>query len=595
MTQQILARRLRARLHGERGFTIIETVVALGVVFASLATVAYTVTAGLNYIGYSRSRVQATGLANEVIEEIRALPYSTIRRGLSSTDLTGDSNIVWCATEYRYPSCSGEKLVISTFSGGYAADWIVPHSGTLDLDGLTADWATYVTNPDPSTNPYTVTVVVTWTGGALSDSPSNIVQLQTKFWSPTGCVSSALHPFAAPCQPFFYGLAQAPAGEIKITGDLHLGWVDFIEGRIDLVGAEASGQQEQLSEAGSTVFGSGAHIDDSAGTESEGAEIVTNEADTDPGSPTGDEAGSTLSGAGAALERLQPDCCDEIGIRLTAPAGDIGDANAASAATAADTYPCPPEGTRETDALLCGGSRVRQTGTITAELPFTHVVDTLGNANLVRVTAPASYSTAVVDRDAVAGYQGIVDVTVNRYLGNIYLGGFPWSGMTAPAGMSAMSTADNNYCVRITGFTDTARAIAGERSPTDPSNSIGGTVYYYNGAGFSSKTVTDSTLGTLAVTCETTQTIGGSSVTWRVQVLAGGFTAGAVPAPTQTADPGDSQTRYEADATTTPVKVVLHYYLIVDGAYEMDLVVTTDLGSLLASAAYGAPPPTTGG
>jgi hypothetical protein len=33
----------------------------------------------------------------------------------------------------------------------------------------------------------------------------------------------------------------------------------------------------------------------------------------------------------------------------------------------------------------------------------------------------------------------------------------------------------------------------------------------------------------------------------------------------------------------------------VDGAYEMDLVVTTDLGSLLASAAYGAPPPTTGG
>ena len=595
MTKRVLAHRLRARLQGERGFTIIETVIAIGVVFASLAAVAYTVTAGLNYIGYSRSRSQATGLANEIIEEIRALPYSNIRRGMSSTDLAGDSSIVWCATEYRYPSCSGAKVVVSTFTGGYTADWVVPHKGTRNLDGLTAQWATYVTNPDPSTNPYTVTVVVTWTGGALSGSPNNIVQLQSKFWSPTGCVSSALHPFAAPCQPFFYGLAQAPTADFSITGEMHSAAVSFTEGTISLAGAEASGQQEQLSEAGSSAFASGAQIEDGSGVEAEGGETVTNEADSEPGSPTGDESGTAHSRGGASVERVQPDCCNEIGIRLTVPAGDVGDANAASSATAADTYPCPPMGTRETDALVCGGSRAKQSGTITAELPFKHVVSPLGNANLIRVTAPASYTTTTVDRDAVAGYQGIIDVTTNRYLGNIYLGGFPTSGMTAPTGMSATATNDTNYCVRLTGYAEAARAIAGERSPTNPSNSVVGTIYYYNGAGFLSKAVTDSTLGTLAVTCEKTQTIGSQSVTWRVQVLAGGFTAGQAPSPTQTADPADSQTRYEAEATTTPVKIVLHYYLIVDGSYEVDLVVTTDLGSLLASAAYGAPPPTTGG
>ena len=41
--------------------SIVETVVALGVIFASLSVVAYTVTTGLNYIAYSRERIQATG------------------------------------------------------------------------------------------------------------------------------------------------------------------------------------------------------------------------------------------------------------------------------------------------------------------------------------------------------------------------------------------------------------------------------------------------------------------------------------------------------------------------------------------------------
>lgn len=590
MTRRMLAARLRPRLAGERGFTIIETVVALGVVFASLATVAYTVTAGLRYIGHSRARSQATGFANEIIEEVRALPYDTIKAGMSSTNLSADPNIVYCAPSYRFESCGGEKLVVSTFAGAYSANWIVPHSGTVDLDGLQTTWATYVTNNDVTTNPYTVTVIVNWTGGALPNNTGNTVQLQSRFWSPPGCLSTAVHPFAAPCQPFFYGLADAPPGQISISGDLHLGSVDFTDAVIDLAGAEAAGQQEQLTSLIATATSTGGQIDDSVGNESEGAESVVGEADSDPGSPTGSAGGSPLSGGGASLERLNPDCCGEIGLRLTVPSGTSGNANSSNAATSADTYACPPEGARETDSLPCSGTRVKQGGEITAQAPFTHVVSALGQANVVRVTAPASYTTTVIDRDAVSGYNGLVDVSANRYLGSIYLGGFPTAGMTAPTGMSTSASVDTNYCVRITGYSENTRVLVGERTATNPSNSVAGTLYYYNGSGFSSKTVTDSTLGTVAVTCQKTQTVSGRSVTWRVQVLAGGFVAATAPAPTQTTDPGDSQTRTEADATTTPIGVTLSYQLIVDGAYEVDLIVQTDLGSILATGAYGEPP-----
>ena len=590
MITRILAHRLRARLHGERGFTIVETVMALGVILASLAAVAYTVTSGLTYIAYSRTRIQATGLANEIIEEIRALPYSSIRRGMDSDDFGADANIVFCAPDYRFESCAGEKIVVSTFTGAYTAAWLVPHSGTVDLDGITANWATYVTNEDIRTTPYTVTVVVTWTGGSLPNNPSSIVRLQSKFWSPTGCQNTAVHPFAAPCQPFFYGLAQAPTGELSISGDLHLGGVDLTDAHIDLAGAEAAGQQEQLIDLTATATASGARIVDSIGTETEGGEVVSGEADSDPGSPTTAVSGAVLAGAGAALERLQPDCCGEIGLRLTVPSGDNGDGNASTTSTAADAFACPPNGTRETDSLPCAGARVRQSSQIVAEVPLSHALGALGPASIARLNGSATYTTAVVDRDAVSGYQGLADISTSRTLGTIYLGGFPTAGLTAPAGMSTSAAADTNYCVRISGYSDTARILIGERTSTNPSNSVAGTVFYYNGAGFSSKVVTDVTLETLAVTCQTTQTVSGSTVTWRVQVLVGGFSAATAPTPTQTTDPSDTQTRTEAEATTTPVDVTLQYDLFVDGENEVDLVVQTNLGALLATGSYGQPP-----
>jgi type II secretory pathway pseudopilin PulG len=602
MNRRILKHRLHARLHGERGFTFVETMVAIVIVFGTLVALASTVTSGFRYIGYSRNRIQATSYANRVLEDVSALPYASIKSGLSSTDAAGDPRIVDCAGVLRFESCSGAQLIVSTYSGGYTANRLVPHSGSETFRGLTFDWAVYVTNDAPSTEPYVLTVIVNWNGGSIPSAPNNLIRVQTKRWSPTGCVSSNLHPFAAPCQPFFYGLAQVPAGSINLGPvDIHQGAVDLAEASISLPGAETFGQQEQLTTQTNTAWVSGLSVTDSGGdTIVDGAETVVS-TDSDIDSPASSVDGRVISGAGGYLERLNDPVTDppgQIGLQFTVPAGDLGDANASASATSADAYACPPSGTRETDGLACAGSRIKQAGTITAAAPFTHVVAGLGSANVVRVVAPASYSTATVDRDAVTGYQGVVDVTASRTLGSIYLGGFPTSGMTPPTGMVATSTNDNNYCVRITGYSETVRVVAGERM-TAPSNaSPTGSISYYTGLGFTTRAVTDTaTLAALSVTCQSTpQIISGKTVQWVVRVLPGGIVPASAPSYTETTDPADpSQTRFEAEATTTPLSVTVSYQLFVNSIPEMDMRITTDLGSLVARGVYGEPPPSQGG
>ena len=82
MSRRHPSRRIRARLHGERGFTILETVIALMVVFASLTALTYTVSNGFRYTGYGRDRIQASGIANRIMEDIRGLAYTKITNGI---------------------------------------------------------------------------------------------------------------------------------------------------------------------------------------------------------------------------------------------------------------------------------------------------------------------------------------------------------------------------------------------------------------------------------------------------------------------------------------------------------------------------------
>ena len=285
-----------------------ETMIAMVVIFGSLTALAYTATIGFKYISYSRDRQQATGFANQIMEEIRGQAYSTITRGLSSTDLS-DSRIVNCTGTYRFESCAGAAITNSTVSGGTTAPWIIPHkSSTPATTGnLKVSWATYITNDNVASSPYTVTVVVTWSNGALPGGPNNTVRLQSKFWSPSGCVSSTTHPFAAPCQPFFYGLAEVPDGSIEFTGSLHDAFVDFESGMLGFPSARALTQQEQIISTTADAVESRISFVDSFGLAQTGGTKALATADTDPGSSTTSTAGATLAGPGTSASRLQTD------------------------------------------------------------------------------------------------------------------------------------------------------------------------------------------------------------------------------------------------------------------------------------------------
>jgi hypothetical protein len=172
----------------------------------------------------------------------------------------------------------------------------------------------------------------------------------------------------------------------------------------------------------------------------------------------------------------------------------------------------------------------------------------------------------------------------------VQIGGFPASGMTPPVGMSSTQTSDTNYCVRLVGYQDSVRVVAGESTSTNPTASVSaGTFHYFNGLTYSSKSATDSTLDTLTVTCSKTQLVGTSTVTWRVTVASGGIKH-ATATTAETSDPADTDIPWDAQAGTQPIEITVRYEFIVDGVTQINLATTFDPGDLLARGIYEPPP-----
>jgi hypothetical protein len=277
------------------------------------------------------------------------------------------------------------------------------------------------------------------------------------------------------------------------------------------------------------------------------------------------------------------------------PSGDASAAGLSTEAATADAADCPTNGTAETDGEACAGGEVLSGGTASAVAPLDHALSSLGDATIVRIGTPSAESTATVDRDAssTAGEDGLVDTQASRSLGTVWIGGFPSAGLTAPTGMSTDPTQDANYCLRISGYADTVRAVAGESTSTAPTASVtGGTLYYWNAStgAYVSLSVTSSSLSSLTFTCSRSETVDGSTVDWTVSVS----TAGNItPASTSTAsenDASDSTIKLSTEAVSKPISLTVAYRLRVDGVNEVNLTITTNLGSLTANSVYGAPP-----
>ena len=393
----------------ERGFSLLETVIAITVIFGALLTLSYAATIGFRYESLARQKQTATGIADQIMEQTRGLAWDRITAGHLSSDLTGDPNLVTscsgdAAGVYRLLSCtaqtgrpgSGERVVAGASScASGSPDCVYPlvrHTGQITQNNIAYTWSTYDTNNCPTvttagctaTTPYRVTVIVTWTGGRAA--PNKIVQVQSLFWSPTGCRSTSTHPFAAPCQPFFLGVSSVAQGNINLAGTV--AGTTFESGDLSTSGVESSVQQEQLSQAEGSFSQSGVRLVDSLGAETAAGDIAAaSAADTDPGTgaSTWSEVtcGTTVVCAGGSVSTGSSNT-----VVLTAPGGETARSDSTTAAGAANICPPPPD-TGQTDGKPCSGSRIQQGGTLSAVMTLNGAATPLGSATLARILAAA--------------------------------------------------------------------------------------------------------------------------------------------------------------------------------------------------------------
>ena len=221
----MIGKRIAARLRGESGFTIIESVVALGIVFALVVALLRTMDTGTRVIVETKRQAAATAFASELLERARSLEWNHM--GLTAlANGTTCPNQVGCAT-FSDPVTGtfGVDLTLNplTTNWDYGGEEIVFVNGaTFDPflsfhDLQTRDntpfnrylFVTSVrTDPlDPATEKYRrITSVVAW------QSPSGLrhdVRLST-----------LVSPFTEPSQPLIHGEVTLDGGSLTVTGDV---------------------------------------------------------------------------------------------------------------------------------------------------------------------------------------------------------------------------------------------------------------------------------------------------------------------------------------------------------------------------------------
>jgi type II secretory pathway pseudopilin PulG len=635
MSRRILIRRARARLDGERGFTIVETVVAMVVIFGSLTALMYTATSGFRYIALARERQAATGAATRLMEQLRALSVDTITDGMKTSDIaTGDARIKTptdCGDgAYHFLTCAGEKIVHE--SDPATVEPLVPHMGTLAAPEYptTYTWATYITNSDPTNDPYRVTVIVSWTGGSVGGA-AKFVQLQSLWSSPKGCAASpVIHPFAGACQPFFTGTATAPQGSIGLSGTVN--GVSVSGATLSGPSAEARGSVEQVSQMQGAVGQSGA----SWSTTTRGLASLATAADGNPstGTPTYDPA------TGSPPAALVPSYGSAIGVTgspvaMSLSAGSSGDSGSSVAADAANslTAKCPSVSaawpSSQNDGLPCAWARGVRGATVSGTVDTTKVMGTTtaaaGLLTLAQLTGTSTLDTWA-DRQVSAGTTGTLAVTAKRILGTTELIGIPAKLLEANVANNTLTAASittlnalqactgGAYVIRSTAGTATATATTGI-SASDPSAAwSGANVKAYTGSGCSSyvdATLNGSSAQEPSFTGFTLQRYvrpGGNNhncMTYRVSPVATApLLFGGV---STTKTPSSGTTLTDATATVNPlvngqVRVELIYETnqnsscSADDAVKetiVDLTATISVGSLTTRSQY-TPAPTGG-
>jgi len=588
----------------ERGFSLLETVIAMGVMFVALVTLAYAAMAGFGYQALSRERQAATGIADQVMERVRGLAYGDVQKGLAGTDLSSDPQLSsGCAQDptpppitYRYPDCAGEKVTYTAapYTPPAPLDEHVHSILKSEGSGYPTDYAyrVYITNNCPigtetgctAPTPYRVTVTVSWAGGSVQGVAKSLTT-QSLFYSPNGCVKSETHPYAAPCQPFFYGQAQVPRGSVTVSGSI---WgLPFAAGGLFTSGVESDAQQEQFSTAAGAFMQSAALLLDTSGNEGMaggGAQTITASDD-----PSGDVEGySEIPEQTLSVFNLPPMTYGQTEFWVVAPQGETTAVQAATAATTADS--CPPWGTSQNDEVVCSGSRIQQGGSLSASADLTNIFENvdLDQVTFATIGAAASPNTALVDRELVTDEDGRLVSTLNRYFGTIELVGLP-TGVPIEDVQEQLPMWDR-YLVTMTGYTDRVTATVGTGG-VDPTCSASGEIKFWNGTEYSTVSLSDCNSGVSITPAPITLISSMSGHVVQIDITSSSLVWAGFSFPEPVDLSGSPAAIGEASAEMpAPLEGTISYVVTIDDTVVVDVTVEVALGTMIAKGLYERAP-----
>ena len=569
--------RSNARRSDEDGFGMIELMVASGVILVALTSLALVATSAFESIAFARQRHAALGVLDRAMEQIRALPYDTVELGLRTNDLSGDpavTGVGTVASPYRLVA-TNERIPHGT-NGDVTP--LVPNTTTTAVGATTYTTRAYVTyfNDDTASGAYRVTVSVAW-DSKLGNPGTRRVQNQAILYSPTGCLSTATHPFSAPCQAFSHAAAGTQRGQINATTSSFFG-VPLVRASLDLAGTSSSMQLEQLSSVQGLGAGSGVTLTADGPEQGANHSEASTQSDNDPASP-GSVAYQTLTAANPPAATLTQTAGGNT-LHLSAGAGDQAASTSTVAASA--TNQCPNHsGTGQTDSQPCGRATSRQTNPLSMTLVLGN--PGLGSVTIAELQGAPSESLSHTNRDLTASAycagtsgNGCVHARATRSVGTLRLGGLP-PGVPAPAGWTG-------YLVELTGFTDTVTAEAGINAAS-PTLTTSGTIRFWNGSGYTTKSLAPGESESLPVA-----TVVASSGQETVQIDAALSTGGTSQA-SSSATCGALPCRTSAEAQSRSPLIGTVSYRITSGAAEvLSLVTSIDLGSSVAEAKYSEPP-----
>lgn len=606
-----MERAMARQRSSDQGFTLVEVIVAMFVLAIVMLTIIFLQARAMTTNAESQARQAATAAANEAMEQLRAMPWNYLRKGLSSQwdDYAPDPFLTGAQTI----SVNGKTYTLRVGTTGSDQDLSDPWPPLFDATGSNVqtiesgsgngDQITLraYTTADLAGQTSAVGLLVVATWEKRSDGSIEHTVLESTAYAPSaGCGDLNNAPFLASCQAQFDATSSTARLDISATATTPdgatarpvLDGLDFYSFQISSGTAATQVTSQQVSNA--AAFGSlgGTLWDDEINLTAPSAQgwtagftgySVRASDDTTAGASPANPGSITGIGANSSHSFTSD---------VFTLSGRSDDTRAATVTTKT-TASCPTGLTfAVTAGAPCASSLVPGSS---AGAPYM----TLGvDGKDLNLTAVTSSTTTVYDQ-AWAGR--FATVAGNSSVGCTSVSG-TGAGCTSAGAQQAFGTvtigdvkqtstwdgAAPNGLVVISSYQDSVRVQRGESDfATAPVFSRSATVQYWNGTSYSSQSIGASTADSWTIP-DTVWTGSGATITASGSVLVSG--SSTTSASTTDCVGGDGCI---VDASNGDITVSITYLIEPTGASSLSpwsLTVKTTLNGSQAGARFEESP-----